>query len=416
MSDKFAQLGFDVGSVFTPGAPINERELFSGRIDQMNTILDAVSQRGYHAILYGERGVGKTSLSNVLSSYLHDRKSRFLLPRINCDASDNYSTLWRKQFQDIILTETKMGIGFTAEMIKTSRSLVSQLPEQLTPDHVRRTLSQLAKGLILVPVFDEFDRIRDGHVATLMADTIKTLSDYSVDATVVIIGVADSVDELIGEHQSIERALIHVPMPRMSAHEIAQIVQNGLARLQMKVTFEALEELTRLSQGLPYITHLLALHSAKAAIERKAIELLTIDVDRGIEAALAQWQQSTKSSYYHATKSQQPGHIYKEVLLACALAQTDDLGYFAAADVREPLRQVSGRAYDIPNFARHLKELSEPGRGDMLSRTGEKRRIRYRFNSPIMRPYIVMRGFADNMLKKEAANSSKLSRPSKSPA
>jgi len=93
------------------------------------------------------------------------------------------------------------------------------------------------------------------------------------------------------------------------------------------------------------------------------------------------------------------------VLLACALAETDDLGYFAAADVRAPLRQITGKSYGIPNFARHLKELSQTDRGDMLQRTGETRRLRYRFNSPIMRPYIVMRGFADQLLKKEAVRS-----------
>jgi len=258
-----------------------------------------------------------------------------------------------------------------------------------------------AKGVILVPVFDEFDRIRDGHVSTLMADTIKTLSDYSVHATIVIIGVADSVDELIGEHQSIERALVQIPMPRMSPDETGQIVTNGLERLKMSISPDAFEEINSLSQGLPYITHLLALHSTRAALNRRVRMLETSDVDAGIKEALDQWQQSIKSSYYYATKSQQPGNIYREVLLACALADTDDLGYFAAADVRGPLRQITGKSYDIPNFARHLKELSESGRGDMLSRTGEKRRLRYRFNSPIMRPYIVMRGFAEQLLDKD---------------
>jgi hypothetical protein len=401
MADDFTQLAFDAGAVFTPGAPINERDLFAGRIDQVNAILDAISQRGYHAILYGERGVGKTSLSNVLSAFLHDRKSRFLLPRINCDASDDYSSLWRKQFQDIIVTETHAGIGFNADQIEVNRSVVDDLPKTITPDDVRRTLEQLAKGLILVPVFDEFDRIRDGHVCTLMADTIKTLSDYVVPATVVILGVADSVDELIGEHQSVERVLIQVPMPRMSRNETEQIVQNGLVRLQMTIDDDALDEIARLSQGLPYITHLLALSSTKTAVENRRRKILSIDVDLGIKAAVDQWQQSIKSAYYHATKSQQPGHIYKEVLLACALVETDDLGYFAAADVRGPLRLITSKQYDIPNFARHLKELSEPGRGDMLKRTGEKRRLRYRFNSPMMRPYIVMRGFSDQLLKKD---------------
>jgi hypothetical protein len=152
-----------------------------------------------------------------------------------------------------------------------------------------------------------------------------------------------------------------------------------------------LEEIAGLSQGLPYITHLLALHSTRASLSREGVQITLRDVDGGINLALDQWQQSIKSAYYHVTKSQQPGHIYKEVLLACALADTDDLGYFAAADIRVPLR-MTGRQYDIPNFARHLKELSEPG---------ENRRLRYRSNSALMRPYIVMRGFADQLLTKE---------------
>jgi len=397
-----AQLSFDAGSVFTPGAPINELELFAGRTDQINQILDAISQRGYHAILFGERGVGKTSLSNVLSELLHSRKSsKFLLPRINCDASDTFSTLWRKQFNDIIVTETKMGIGFNADQIEVSRRLVDTLPENITPDDVRRTLEQLSKGLILVPIFDEFDRVKHDYVSTLMADTIKMLSDYSVAATIVLIGVADSVDGLIGEHHSIERALIQIPMPRMSGNETQQVVLNGLSRLQMTIDDDALEEIRGLSQGLPYITHMLALYSARATIERESKSLTSTDLDLGIKASLGQWQQSVKSAYYHATKSQQPGHIYKEVLLACSVAPTDDMGYFAAADVREPLRHITGRQYDIPNFARHLKELSQAGRGGILSRTGEKRRLRYRFESPLLRPYIIMRGFSDHLLNKD---------------
>jgi hypothetical protein len=49
-----------------------------------------------------------------------------------------------------------------------------------------------------------------GHSAT-----IKTLSDNasSIKTTLILVGVADSVDELIGEHQSIERAIKQVPMP-----------------------------------------------------------------------------------------------------------------------------------------------------------------------------------------------------------
>ena len=97
--------------------------------------------------------------------------------------------------------------------------------------------------------------------------------------------------------------------------------------------------------------------------------------------------------------SQQPGNIYREVLLACAMAEVDDLGYFTAASIRTPLSRIAQRSLDIPNFARHLKEFSEPGRGDLIQRVGVERKFRYRFNSPLMRPYIIMRAYAEGMLK-----------------
>lgn len=399
--DEYRQLSFDAGRVFTPGSPINERELFAGRLPQVRRILDTISQRGYHGVLYGERGVGKTSLANVLAPFVSDTVSDYLFARVNCDASDTFSSIWRKAFQDVVLTTRKPGFGFAAADVVTHRSLVDSLPEEIAPNDVRRVLDDLGKGIVLVFVFDEFDRLTDKKVTAMMADTIKGLSDYGTPATILLIGVADSVDDLIEEHQSIERALNQINMQRMSDEEITQIVVNGIARLTMTIDTSARDEIVSLSQGLPYITHLLSLHVIRAALaaQTKSVELT--HVQRGIADSLEQWQQSTKTSYYLATKSQQPDTIYREVLLACALAERDDLGYFSAASVRKPLRIIAGKAYDIPNFAAHLKHFSEAQRGNVLQRVGEKRRIRYRFTSPILCPYILMKGFNDDLLDKD---------------
>ncbi len=57
----------DVNEAFSPGAPVQERDLFAGRIEQLRALVDSVQQRGRHAIVFGERGVGKTSLANILA-------------------------------------------------------------------------------------------------------------------------------------------------------------------------------------------------------------------------------------------------------------------------------------------------------------------------------------------------------------
>ncbi len=190
-------------------------------------------------------------------------------------------------------------------------------------------------------------------------------------------------------------------MPRMSQEETKEIIKKGTDRLGMTADKEAVAQLSSLSQGLPYLTHLLGLHSARAALGKSSIVIKTEHVDAGIRSALELWQETIKTSYYNAIKSAQPGNIYKEVLLGCALAKVDDLGYFTAASVRTPLRLLSGTSYDIPNFARHLKEFSEPIRGQILDRVGTSRRLRYRFVNPIMKPYVVIRGFEENMIDRQ---------------
>ena len=401
-AESWSELSFKVGQVFTPRAPISTRDLFAGRIEQVGTLIDTISQTGYHAVLYGERGVGKTSLSNVLSSFMQRWKDQVRIQRVNCDSKDSFTTLWGKLFRDLKISEKQLGFGFAGEETEVHQSVAESLPETLTPDDVRRTLQELSSNIILVPVFDEFDRLKNTETATLMADTIKCLSDYSVNATIIVIGVAESVDELIEEHHSIERVLSQVPMPRMSKDEVTTIIDKGMERLGMSFGEKEKMTIVVFSQGLPYIAHLLSFYASKCSISRKSKVVGQEDVRQGIRIALEEWQQSIRRAYYDSTKSQQPGNIFKEVALACAFAETDEYGYFSAANVREPLGFViPDRTYDIPHFARHLKELSGKHRGRLLDRAGQKRRWRYRFRSPLMRPYIIMRGFVDGLASKE---------------
>ena len=92
--------------------------------------------------------------------------------------------------------------------------------------------------------------------------------------------------------------------------------------------------------------------------------------------------------------SPQTGNLFGQVL-ACARAKTDDFGYFAAADVREPMSKIMKKRYEIPSFARHLSSFCQPERGCMLRKEGEKHRYRYRFSDPLMQPFVIMKGIVE---------------------
>ncbi len=366
--------------------------MFAGREEQVRLVVDAVSQKGQHAIIFGERGVGKTSLANVLSSFLSD-PSGVLAPRVNCDGLDSFETVWRNVFEQIDLTRESPAMGFGDNRRLEEGDATALLPDVVNPDGVRRAVTVLSREALAIIIIDEFDRLSQ-EVKRSIADTIKGLSDHAVAATVVLVGVADSVNELIHEHESVERALEQIRMPRMSVEEINEIVNTGLARLGMETTDIARRRVAVLAQGLPHYAHLLALHAARSAIDRESDEIAADDVDFAITKALETTQQSIRTAYHDAIRSPRRDNLFGDVLLACALAEKDELGYFAAQDVRGPIQTITGKNYDIPSFAKHLNEFCEDKRGCILHRLGTPRRYRFRFSNPLMQPFVLMQGFS----------------------
>jgi Cdc6-like AAA superfamily ATPase len=392
---------FKIGRTFTPSAPINERDLFAGRKKQINSLLNTITQRGQHAVLFGERGVGKTSLANVIRAFISQQKD-FLIVSTNCETTSDFKSIWHHIFNEGIFQKSKSGIGYCPPVNLETSSLAKLLTKEPSPEEIRQILMQIKKPTLII--IDEFDRITDKKTKTRLADTIKTLSDHSVDCTLILVGVADSIDNLMAEHRSIERALAQIHMPRMSTEELKEIVLNGLKKIEMEIDQLSLSRISNLSHGLPHYTHMLALHSAQAAIDRDSLQVNQADVSTAINDSITQAQQSIIHSYQVATTSAR-GNLYAQVLLACALAQTDEWGYFPASSVRGPLSKIVGKSYDIPAFAQHLKDFRLAKRGPILQRTGFPRRYRYRFENPLMEPFVVMKGINRGLIKPEILDS-----------
>lgn len=314
------------------------------------------------------RGLGFTSRT----SYFTGRCSR---PRTR-HSNDDFGSLWSTIFRE--LTE-----GDEA-------SELAPVPDG--PEDVRYALQRLDASTLVV--IDELDRLEDNDALSLLADTIKALSEHSVAVTLVLVGVADSVDELIGDHLSIERALTQVHMPRMSIGELEEIVDKGLAKVALSIIRQAKRRIARLSEGLPHYTHLLSLHASQRAIADGRTEIREIDVDRAIGLAAQKAQQSIRTAFEKATRSPRNGTLFAEALLACALAPKGPLGHFTAGAVREPMASIVGSPVEISKFNRHLNAFSGDERGQVLERSGEPRRWFYRFRNPLLQPFVILNGLA----------------------
>jgi Cdc6-like AAA superfamily ATPase len=316
---------------------------------------------------------------------------------VNCDSQDSFSTIWHKALRELKVSLEKRSMGFLEKDGKEQVRLENYLPETVHPEDVRYLLERAGNTII---VFDEIDRMSDKSATTLLADTIKTLSDHLVKATLVLVGVADSVEELLAEHRSIERSLKQVQMPRMSAEELAEILEKCLAQVKMKIKGKAKERIAQLSQGMPHYTHLLGLHAAQAAVDADRNTVTKKDVEKAIRLAVENAQHGMLSAYLKAVSSPKK-NLYAQVLLACALTPTDELGYFAPAQVRAPLSSVLGKSVEIATFAKHLNEFCESERGAALQRSGSSRNYRYRFSNPMMQPFVVMNGLSKGWITED---------------
>jgi len=391
---------FACGRVFSPATPIDTRDLFAGRTHQITQVGQAVHTRGQHAIIFGERGVGKTSLANILKSLLESENT--VAVKVNCHNEDTYAMIWRNVLSEISIAQEDEGVGFRPKKRVSLRNADSTLGDKVGPEDVRRILHPLAKISSIVIIFDEFDRLRGSKIQRLFADTIKNFSDHALNATIVIVGVANDVSGLIKEHASVDRCLIQIRMPRMTPVELKEIINKAMLELKMSIQKDALELLVLLSQGLPHYTHLLGSESTIATIIGGRRKIAMQDAKLGVSSSLDKIQHSILEEYHNAISGQRKGTLFAQALLACALAEVDAQGYFTSAAVREPFSKQMGKPYEIPGFSQHLdKFCNDTSRGPVLEKAGTSRRFRFRFKNPLLQPYVIMRGLADGALDGE---------------
>ena len=96
--DDRRSLDYYARQVFRPGAPIDEDNLFVGRQTQARKLLDVIYQPGVHAILYGERGVGKTSLVTIIKDRVFDPVKYTKVLKYGCNPTDSFGSIWSNIF------------------------------------------------------------------------------------------------------------------------------------------------------------------------------------------------------------------------------------------------------------------------------------------------------------------------------
>ena len=379
-------------SGFTPSAPIHSRDLFAGRRPQLLKVLSTIEEPGQHAILWGERGVGKTSLANIIQASI---EARAPCAKVACDSRDTFESVWKRVFEALpyVLVEQPVGFQREKEQLILSLAGATGARTERAAEVAAFLRSANTRGLVIV---DEFDQLEDAGSRTAFADLIKHLSDSHPQLTVLLVGVADSVTSLIGDHVSIERCIRQIHVPRMSETELGELVDRGAAAGGVMFESDARRSVIQTSRGFPHYTHLLGKHAVLVAFDSGTRTVTVEHVDAGVRAAVEDAAASVRAEYVSATSATRSS-LYREVLVAAALAPEDAAGAVWPRDLVAPLSVLVGRKVRLREFSSHLSRLCQPQRGRALERLGRKGQYGYRFRNPLLTPFVVLMGRRDRL-------------------
>ncbi len=320
--------------VFTPTQPKTGSRQITGRQAELTRILQSLTEDRAHVVLYSERGRGKTSLANMVVEMLRQRS--IIVTRYTCDASSDFDSILHGLACDLpssLLANPPVHDQVGCEAIFPARAL--------TPGDVPAMLSRLTCQS-LVCVVDEFDRLKNATTRTLLADAIKQLSDRDVRLQFLIVGVSDNLDEILGQHPSIQRSVMGVHLPLFTDRDMAQLISKASQDSGYSFPPDVVARITVLSRGMPYMAQLLGLRLTQAAAARNATQITHEDVAAATMRLIADANPRTTAVYAKLTDRGRDSDMLSS-LRRIASARQDAWGSMEVVHFGDGRGSVGGR-------------------------------------------------------------------------
>lgn len=374
-----------ISDVFTPSTPVS-RNFFCGRTNEVERILTAIVSSKSHILLFGDRGVGKTSLAQYVSSILVDKQYKEKRIEYRCGRTDSFGSVMNGVFQKLnISVPVSRSVSSSASgdmsIIGGSRASTEEVQVYSNFDTPSWVVEKLIDVNVVITI-DEFDTIPVKEDKEKFSQLIKLLSDAHSSCVLIIVGIALSAAELLEGHMSVARSLAEVSLPRMNDEELEDIINKGEARTQLRFEPAIKSEIVQKSMGFPYFTHLMALRSAEEAVVND-IQVVSHDVFlNGLKSAINNIEQTLKDTYDYVAGD----NTFKKSLLYCAALIGD--GPFKASALREKYQELHGEPVDQLQVNNAISKALSDTPDTMLRKV---RKGVYFFNDPRMPVYITMR-------------------------
>jgi len=268
-----------LGQAFTPAQPISDPRRFAGRKDLLERLISTIEDRRMHVVIYGDRGIGKTSLLHILA--ILAREARYLVRYTSCSEDSEFDEVFRAAASNIRLLYHSEYDPTSPEAEKGMSLSDTFSDKPLTPASLSEALAKLARTRLIL-ILDEFDRARSPAFRKGVAELIKNLSDRSARVQIVIGGVAANLTELVEHIPSIRRNVLGVMVGPMAQNELLQIVTNAQAIGGFRFEASARDILLAAGNGSPYLVNLIGQQAGRNALSRGSSDISAADVRNSI--------------------------------------------------------------------------------------------------------------------------------------
>lgn len=371
--------------VFTPGQiPIRPTNVYAAR-GQAEELFRKALARGMIPVIYGEYGVGKTSMARHVA---REAEARGRLVNIESVADKSLQDIFSRCLEKLGYSVTTKRIegtvnaktveqtgqveatnGWARAVVASKRSQTATSTQQTEEQFVVTTptdsrIIEICDQSEVVLLLDELHRASPEFNSDL-SKFLKSFGNASCkNFRIVLLGTSSDASRLVGSDPGIDRLLQEIHLKAMTQTESEYVVRKGMADLAIVISEEVTSRLVRTCVGSPSILQYLALETAEAAFNRAPRTAQLLDVEAALQAFVETKEARLNKAYVAAIESVGEFRYRKQVLRAMAECEDE---YVTMEMIRTHVSAFVGK--DIPSTALSgpLRSLKEAQFGSVLS-------------------------------------------------
>lgn len=328
----------ELHEIVTPTHPVLYAKYLKGRDIQLKNIEQALFAVGRNVFIYGERGVGKSSLAaTAANEWMKNQADADPNTYIDIACSPD-STIYglvgniarQATFKSKILKKSvKSSFGINLKWITYKRDnekieldFTKELNDLSDCIELLKEIESLYRFPLIV-VVDEVDQIKNPVEIERLANLLKQLGDKRVDVKFIFTGVAKTLDEILGSHRSAARQLETIELPKLSWDARWDIAKDALSHFNVKIDDDICIRIAMISDGYPFYVHLIVekLLWRLFSIEKEVTQVEWSDYYEAVNDAVNGISAELSRPYLQAVT--QRSQDYEEVVWATLVADNN---------------------------------------------------------------------------------------------